>query len=195
MTEQAFISIGSNISPESYLPRAVRGLASLGRVAAVSTVYQSRSLGSRPQPDFLNAVARLETDWAPLALRQRLRDIETDLDRLRSEDAYAPRTIDLDLTLYGSALLDTPELTLPSPEIMTRSFVAVPLADLAPDFPHPITGESLSRIAERLASRFRLTPRDDLSSIISAQLEMNPHGGGDGNPSIESETGYSPGQH
>ena len=177
MPEQAFISIGSNISPESNLLRALRGLTTLGRVAAVSNVYQSRPLGARDQADYLNAAALVETDWPPLTLRERLRDIEADFDRVRTDDAYAPRTIDLDLSLHGSTLLETAELTLPSPEILTRSFVAVPLADVAPDFPHPTTGESLSRIAKRLVSHFPLTLRADLSSTLSAQLETGAHGG------------------
>lgn len=179
MPEQAFISIGSNISPETNLPRAVRAMTALGRVAAVSHIYESGPIGERDQPDYLNAAALLETDCPPLTLRKRLREIEAECGRVRIEDAYAPRTIDLDLSLFGSTLLDTEELTLPSPDILTRSFVAVPLADLAPGFRHPTTGDLLSEIAERLASRFPLTRRADLSTTVSAQVEPDQHTGHD----------------
>lgn len=161
MPEDAYIAIGSNIEPEHYLPRAVEALGRVGTVLAVSTPYQNAAVGSRPQPDFINAVARIRTTLAPVEIRDVLRAIEAELGRTRTDDRYAPRTIDLDLCLYGSQIIQAADLTLPHPDILTRPHVAVPLAELAPHMPHPVTGEPLSRIAERLRSQTRLTPRLD----------------------------------
>jgi 2-amino-4-hydroxy-6-hydroxymethyldihydropteridine diphosphokinase len=92
----ALISIGSNIDPENHLPLAAQKLKEIGSIVGFSTVYQNPAIGSTPQPDFLNAVAMIETDLTADAIRNTLRRIEVDLGRLRNEDKYAPRTIDLD---------------------------------------------------------------------------------------------------
>lgn len=168
MAKKALIALGSNIDPVRYLPAAVAKLTVLGRVAAVSRVYQNAALGPTPQPDFLNAAVLLETDFAPLELRRRLREIEAGLGRVRNDDKYAPRTIDLDLCLYGGIVANTPELTLPSPEITSRAYLAVTLAELDPEFVHPLTGEPLRRIADRLRESARLTPRPQV--LISESL-------------------------
>ena len=162
MTEQAFISLGSNIEPERHLPRAMIALAALGRLAAGSMVYQNPALGTSPQADFLNAAARVETELDPLEIRDILRGIEAVLGRVRSADKYAPRTIDLDLCLMGNRVLESDLLTLPDPELLSRAFLAVPMAELAPDFLHPITLEPLAKIAARLRRGAELLERPDV---------------------------------
>jgi 2-amino-4-hydroxy-6-hydroxymethyldihydropteridine diphosphokinase len=162
LAEKAFIAIGSNIDPLRYLPLAVGRLAELGRLVGVSRVYQNPALGPTPQPDYLNAAVLVETDLAPLDLRTQLRDIEARLGRVRNDDRYAPRTIDLDLCLYAHVVAETPELTLPSPEILCRAYLAVTLAELAPGFQHPVTGEPLRVIADRLRHSVPLIPRTDV---------------------------------
>ena len=79
---------------------------------------------------------------------------------------YAPRTIDLDLCLLGDLILDTPLLTLPDPDLLTQPHLAIPLAELAPDFPHPITGEPLCEIADRLRPGAQLTSLPDISKDL-----------------------------
>ncbi len=148
--QSAFVSLGSNIEPGRYLPLAAGRLRGLGEVLAASRVYRNPALGSRPQPDYLNAAVLLRTVVAPLRFREQLRRIEADLGRTRTADKYAPRTIDLDLCLYGTVVFDSPELKLPSPDILRRAYLAVVLAELAPDLPHPTTGEPLQAIADRL---------------------------------------------
>lgn len=158
MTQRVFITLGSNIEPEKNLPLAVKLLAERVSLVRVSPVYRTAPVGSTGQPetgqaDFLNAAAEVETNLPPYNLKfTALRDIEARLGRVRGEDKFAARTIDLDLALYGSLILDDPQggLTLPDPDILTRAHIALPLADLDPDFVHPVSGETLAQIAARL---------------------------------------------
>jgi len=162
VTERAFISLGSNIEPEKYLPLAGKELVRIGTVLAFSSVYQSPAIGRPGHPDFLNAAALIETALSPVEIQSRLREIEETLGRERTADRYAPRTIDLDLCLLGSTVLRTWELELPDPDIVDRACLAVPLAELDPGFPHPVTGETLESIARRLRTETTLTPRPDV---------------------------------
>lgn len=162
MPEQAFLALGSNIEPEKNLPLAIARIDVIGHQLAVSNVYQNPAIGPQPRPDFLNAAVLVESELSPLEIRGQLRDIEAELGRVRSDDKYAPRTIDLDLCLLGSTILNTPELVLPDPDLLTRAFLAVTMAELAPGFPHPITKEPLADIASRLRPGANLTPRPDV---------------------------------
>jgi 2-amino-4-hydroxy-6-hydroxymethyldihydropteridine diphosphokinase len=162
LPELAFISIGSNIDPEKHLPLAVALLPRIGELVAVSAVYQNPAVGPTPQADFLNAAALLRTELPPDQIRRRLRQIEAELGRQRTEDKYAPRTIDLDLALLGDQVLDTPELLIPDPELLARPHLAISMAELAPDHVHPVTQERLHAIAERLHPHADLTPRPDV---------------------------------
>jgi 2-amino-4-hydroxy-6-hydroxymethyldihydropteridine diphosphokinase len=153
MATQIFVTLGSNIEPEKNLPEAVRLLAARVRLTRASRVYRSAPVGSTGQPDFLNAALLVETDLPPYNLKfNALRDVETQLGRVRSDDKFAARTIDLDLALYGDLVLDDPQggLSLPDPDILMRAHIALPLADLAPGFVHPVSGETLGGIAARL---------------------------------------------
>lgn len=163
MRERAYISLGSNVDPARWLPVAAGRLSELGEVLAVSRVYQSPAYGSPDHPDFLNAAAIVITSFPPGDVRAELRRIESALGRVRGEDKFAPRTVDLDLCLYGNLVLDKPDLIVPHPDVIQRAYVAVPLAELDPGFRHPITGETLARIAARLRSGSELTMRADIA--------------------------------
>ena len=154
--------------------RAVGLLAEIGSLRAVSMVYQNPAIGPSPAPDFLNTAVLIEAELAALEIRDRLRAIEAQLGRARTSDKYAPRVIDLDLCLLGSHVVETPELSLPDPDVLTRPHLAVTLAELAPDFRHPLTGETLSAIAERLRPLADLRPRPDVAQLIPA---VHPHNG------------------
>lgn len=161
--EFAFVALGSNIEPERHLPRAAQRLREVGHLIRVSNVYQNPALGPTAQPDFLNAAALLETSLSAEEIRRCLRRIEADLGRMRTGDKYAARTIDLDLCLLGSQVFESSLITLPDPELLTRPHLAVTLAELAPGFLHPVTGEPLSAIAERLRPGADLRPRPDVA--------------------------------
>lgn len=145
MSERAVVLLGSNIDPARNLPLGAERLQALG-ATRFSKVYRSKAMGGGP--DFMNAAALLWTDLDPAALRERLREIERDLGRVRGPDRNAPRTLDLDLVLYGA--LAAPELGVPDADLLVWSHVAVPAAEVAGDLPHPLTGESLFAIALRL---------------------------------------------
>lgn len=175
MSRQAFISLGSNINPQEHLVQAVRRFGELGEVILVSNVYQNPAVGPIPQDDFLNAAVLVETALSPLEIRERLRAFEADLGRERVERLegyppeaakYAPRTIDLDLCMLGELVVDTPQVSIPDPDLLTHPHLAIPMAELAPDFPHPVTGEPLCEIADRLRPGAQLTPRPDISEKL-----------------------------
>jgi 2-amino-4-hydroxy-6-hydroxymethyldihydropteridine diphosphokinase len=176
VTERAFLSLGSNIEPERSLPRAVRGLRSLGRIVACSNVYQNPAIGPAHQPDFLNSAVLLETAHTPRALRAELRRLEERLGRRRTLDKYAPRTIDIDIVLFGSRVLYGPETTAPDPGLLIHAHIAIPAAELDPDYRHPVTGETLGSIADRLRLLAALTPRPDVTFEMWTAAGLAPGG-------------------
>lgn len=145
-------------------------MTQLGRLRGISGVYQNPAIGGRPQPDYLNAAVLLEVDRPPDALRAELRRIEAESGRVRTSDKYAPRTIDLDLSLYGDQIYRGPGSQIPDPRITRLAHLAIPLADLAPDYRHPELGESLAEIADRLRADSKLVPRTDVSEELSRLL-------------------------
>lgn len=136
---RAYVGLGSNLDdPERQLRRALEALAQLPqtRLAGCSRFYRSAPLGPQDQPDYINAVAALETTLEAEALLDALQAIESAQGRVRLR-RWGPRTLDLDLLLYGDAVLATPRLTVPHPGLAERNFVLYPLADLAPEMVLP----------------------------------------------------------
>ncbi len=160
-----FVTLGSNIEPRANLRRAASRLARELDVEALSGVWESEPHGAPGTPRFLNAAARIGTELRPASLRRLLRGIEADLGRRRGKDRNAPRTIDLDIALFGELVLDRPDegLRIPDPEILRRAYLALPLAELGPSTVHPETGETLAAIAARLAAGSELPRRVALS--------------------------------
>jgi 2-amino-4-hydroxy-6-hydroxymethyldihydropteridine diphosphokinase len=134
----AYLALGSNLADRrQLLADALDALARhpKNRLTGVSSVYETRAVclpGQDAQPDFLNLVARVETDLSPLALLDLCLATEQQLGRVRRE-RWGPRTVDLDVLLHGDTILHDDRLTLPHPRMKERAFVLVPLADLAPD--------------------------------------------------------------
>ncbi|MDO8930787.1 MAG: 2-amino-4-hydroxy-6-hydroxymethyldihydropteridine diphosphokinase [Rhodocyclaceae bacterium] len=130
----AYIALGANLgNPIITVKSAIADLDCIAdsRRVATSSLYHTAPVGLKNQPDFINAVVALETGLAPQALLEQLFAIEFQFGRQRSV-RNAPRTLDLDLLLYGDAVLDTPTLTLPHPRMHERAFVLAPLAEIAP---------------------------------------------------------------
>jgi len=146
----AYLSLGSNIEPERNLAAAVGRLGHWGCIQAVSTVWESAPLGFADQPNFLNAALLLETGLSAQGLRQEaISSIETALGRVRTANKNAPRTIDIDIMLFNHDVLQVGQRRIPSPEVLERPFVAIPLAEIAPDYVHPEIGQTLRQIAGR----------------------------------------------
>ena len=161
----AYLSLGSNLDRERCLPEAVRLLAEHGRLVAVSPVYETPAMGNPGDPSYFNAAVILETDLSPAELKQQvLQPLEHLLGRQRTSDPNAPRTIDVDISLFDDKVLTLGIRRIPDPEILLYPHIAVPLADVAPDTRHPETGETLARIAARMTagSTQGLVRRDDV---------------------------------
>lgn len=159
---RVFVALGSNIEPERHLKDAVRLLGERCRLLSVSPVYQTRPVGTVDQPDFYNAAAEIETDLSAAALKtQVLAEIEQALGRVRTSNKNAPRTIDLDIVLFGSEMLDLGRRHIPDPDLLTYPHVAVPVADLAPQFVHPETGQTLQEIVQGM-DLVGLNPRPEI---------------------------------
>ena len=149
---EALVSLGSNVEPERNLPEAVRRLAELFALRAVSSAWSTQPVGPAGQPPFLNAAAVIATDASPTAVRERLRGVEAAMGRRRPADPFAPRPIDLDLLLYGELVLTEGAVRLPDPELAHQAFLAVPAAEVRPRWRHPTTGEALAVVAGRVVA-------------------------------------------
>jgi 2-amino-4-hydroxy-6-hydroxymethyldihydropteridine diphosphokinase len=143
---RAWIGLGGNRDDSgALLVEALARLAAVPGVALLrrSAAYRSPPWGRQDQPDFINAVAELETELPPLALLPRLLEIESSLGRQRSKTArWGPRCIDLDLLTYGALRMQSKELELPHPRMHLRAFVLVPLLELEPGFVIPGRGHA-----------------------------------------------------
>lgn len=156
----AYVALGANLGdPAATVRAAFAALNEIAatRVLAASSLYRTAPLGLKNQPDFVNAVAALDTGLAPLELLDALFAVEARFGRVRSVK-NAPRTLDLDLLLYGDQQLDLPGLTLPHPRLTERAFVLAPLAEIAPDLSIPghgrladlllaVAGQRIERLA------------------------------------------------
>lgn len=139
----AFVALGSNLdNPRAQVERALVELGTIADTNLVShsRLYRSPPLGPPDQPDYVNAVAALETTLAPRALFDALLEIERAHGRTRDGERWGPRTLDLDLLMVGDAVQDEAGLTLPHPGLTQRAFVLYPLAELAPDLGIPGAG-------------------------------------------------------
>lgn len=152
---KVYVGLGSNLGDREASIRAALGaLAELPDTALIraSSLYDTEPMGEIDQPDFLNAVAELDTGLAPRQLMWNLLLIEKRLGRVRTS-RWGPRIIDLDLLLAEDQVIDEPDLQLPHPELTRRSFVLVPLVELDPMLRHPLTGETLLHHLSRLETR------------------------------------------
>lgn len=140
---RAYLSLGSNIEAKVNLPKAVELLQGVGEIEAVSSVWESESVGF-DGPNFLNACVLFLTPLGPIEFKEQIiRPIEAELGRVRSDEKNAPRTIDIDIVLYDENPLNT--------DFWEYAFVIVPLAELIPDFPHPASGEALARSVKQVS--------------------------------------------
>ncbi len=152
---KAFIGLGSNLGErENMIRQALEALSLLPDTDLVraSSLYDTEPVGDVDQPNFLNAVAQVETDLPAQQLLWNLQLIEKRLGRERTR-RWGPRVIDLDLLLYGDEIIEEDNLRVPHPELTRRAFVLVPLVELEPLLVHPGTGETLLSHLSKLGAR------------------------------------------
>ncbi|MCK6460724.1 MAG: 2-amino-4-hydroxy-6-hydroxymethyldihydropteridine diphosphokinase [Planctomycetes bacterium] len=152
MTRAAF-GLGSNLGDRrAHLDAAVEGLAAAGQVLAVSSFRETEPVGGPPQPRYLNAAVTVETERSPRDLLALAQELERRAGRTRGV-RFGPRTLDVDLLLFGDLLLEEPLLVVPHPRLGERLFVLEPLAEIALDWPVPGTGRTVSELLADLRHR------------------------------------------
>lgn len=149
--EDVFLGIGSNLGDrEENLAQARDSIEAFVRIEAVSPVYETDAWGFEDQPAFLNQVIHIKTSLTPQALLRRIKRIEKDLGRKKSF-RWGPRLIDIDILFFADYIIESASLTIPHKELHKRAFVLVPLADIAPDFVHPVFNQTVSALRDTLA--------------------------------------------
>jgi 2-amino-4-hydroxy-6-hydroxymethyldihydropteridine diphosphokinase len=152
MATLAYLSLGSNIGDrEGNLREAARQLEALGRVAAISSFYETEPVEFTEQPWFLNCTVALETALMPQELMTAILGIEKAMGRQRVQKK-GPRMIDIDILLFESAVLDSAEVTIPHPAMHERRFVLEPLAEIAPEARHPVLNKTIHELRDALPS-------------------------------------------
>ncbi len=157
MRVPVIIAFGANMDPLQNLHRGLSSLHEAITLTGISTVWRTAPL---PNPDlaahqqdlggdYLNGAAISSIRMEPKALKKILRDVEARCRRVRVANSYAPRPLDLDIVMMGQEAVSGPDLTLPDPDLVSRPFVAIPSAELAPDLIHPVEKVRLEKLAQR----------------------------------------------
>jgi 2-amino-4-hydroxy-6-hydroxymethyldihydropteridine diphosphokinase len=154
----AYLSLGSNIQPEIHLVLAIKLLRDYGEVLKVSNAWESKSFGA-DGPNYLNACVLFKCPYMQVELREKvIRPIETQLGRQRSENKFAPRTIDIDIVLFD----DRPS----NDKFWNYAFVIVPLAEIYPEYQNPLSQENITETATRLRQKVWTEARRDMLSQL-----------------------------
>lgn len=164
MHKIVYLSLGSNLGDrEANLRTAIEKLGEFGNIAAVSSFYETEPVEVTAQPWFVNCAVKLDTEKMPRQLISAILALEQSMGRQRKQQK-GPRTIDIDILLFGSSVIDIPSLTVPHPHLHERRFVLEPLAEIAPDVRHPIFKRSVREL------RDALPPGQTVRKLSPAQL-------------------------
>lgn len=152
-TVTAYLGLGSNLGDrKKNLLRGIEFLRKGIQISRTSPIYETEPVGYTEQPPFLNCVCKGETNLTPLELLSLAKEAEAALGRVPTF-RNGPRTLDVDILFYGDAVLSETDLEVPHPRLTERGFVLVPLADIAPDLRHPVSGATVEEMLERLAQQ------------------------------------------
>ena len=144
MMAKVYFLIGGNLGDrELILKSTVEALATVGKVLKVSDIYETEPWGFEHEQSFLNQVVLIESNLLPEAVLDQTQEIEKNFGRVRKKSRYSERTIDIDILFYNDLIIDTERLEVPHPRMGERMFALAPLAEVAPEFIHPVTGKSI----------------------------------------------------
>lgn len=149
----AYIGLGSNLSgPVEQIKQAIKKVEIIpySRLLSVSSLYLSKPMGPQDQDDYINAVLALETSLCAIELLNSLQSIENNAGRVRKENRWGARILDLDIILFGNEIINTDRLTIPHYGMSEREFVLLPLAEIAPKLILP-NGDSLEELSQKIA--------------------------------------------
>jgi 2-amino-4-hydroxy-6-hydroxymethyldihydropteridine diphosphokinase len=167
---RACIAVASNIEPEINIPRALESLACHVKITGLSTFYHTAPIDRPEQETYLNGAVAIETQFAPRKLKfEVLRVIEAALGRVRTDDRYAARRIDLDIATYGTLELREPELEIPDPDLRSRIFLATAVLELEPGYCLPGGQGSLSQYVDA-AAKAALQPALEFSHALKERF-------------------------
>ncbi len=176
LPNKAYLSLGSNIEPERHLETTLALLERFGVLQRISSVYESDAVGEVSQSRFLNVAVLLRTAHSAESLKEHaLSWIEEVLGRQKSADINAPRCIDVDITLFNRQVTTEAACPIPDPNLLEHAFVAIPLAEIAPDYVHPVVGQTMTQIAQRFEGGPEVVR-------IRADLSLTPPGTRVGEP-------------
>ncbi len=163
----AYIGFGSNIGERlTYIQNSLYSLSVVEGITlkTISSIYKTEPVGNVAQDDFLNGVVSVETSLSPHSLLHTLKDIEISIGR-KHRTRWGPREIDMDILIYDDLCLQTPDLTIPHPEMHLRRFVLTPLAEISSDLPHPVLNKSILSLLHSL--------KDDKSVVKDISYSVN----------------------
>ena len=164
MHKIVYLSLGSNLGDrEANLRTAIEKLGEFGNIAAISSFYETEPVEVTAQPWFVNCAVKLDTEKMPRQLISAILALEQSMGR-QGKQQKGPRTIDIDVLLFGSSVIEIPSLTIPHPHLHERRFVLEPLAEIAPDARHPIFKRSMREL------RDALPPGQTVRKLSPAQL-------------------------
>ena len=150
MVSTIFLSLGSNLGDRfTNLQDAIRSLPPNIQALSQSRIYETEPWGYTDQPAFLNLVIKGSTELAPQKVLAFIKEMEVVLGR-KETFRFGPRLIDLDILFYDDLVLNSPDLTIPHPRLCERAFVLIPLAEIAPDFTHPVTRKTIRQLASSM---------------------------------------------
>lgn len=159
LLHEAYLSLGSNIQPEVNLIRAIHFLANYGEIKKVSSAWESKSFGAKG-PNYLNACVLFMSEFMQVELKERIiRPIEAQLGRKRSENKFAPRTIDIDIVLFDEVPYNN--------KFWNYAFVIVPLAEIYPEYQNPLANENITETAARLRKQVWIEARPEVLSQLN----------------------------